>query len=655
MARKSPEIPDEVIKSDFEYSYPKGLDLHPRSDLHRKIVDYVWRMGNDATEVIQGKMDTWRRIDETMTAYIALDSAEKKVKEKDSRRPVSVVVPLSYATREILLTYLMTALLEPPIFKYEAANGEDVQGAALLELLIAQQCSRKKAALSLRTHFSDGLTYGLSPIHPRWTVERGTRGTVRRDPIWSLANPGQIIGYEEKIVPRKQVVYEGVEFDSIDPYMYLPDPNTPIDQPQRGEFVGWVVLDNLMNLLSREKENKREWFNVKYLRAMGGNANLMTTMGMRGGDIRESRENSPFNRAGRGSNMTRPVDIVNMYVKLIPSDWGLGDSDSPEKWMFTVAGDRIVIRCKPLGLWHDQFPVAVCAPDADGHSLTPVSRMEMVDGMQGIVNFMLNSMVANQRKFLHDMWVADPSVVNINDILNPGPGKIMRIRRAFWGRPDAVRNAVHQFPVNDITGANIGNISFMNDIVERAVGAPDALHGVRRKTSERVSATEAGGTERAALSRLEALATTISLQSMHDIAFQLALNTQQLMSEETQVKVIGKSAEVLADIYGTFAPVNPKAIMVDFDVMPLDATMFRRETLQGWMQILDFATRSPDAMAMTGINMRAVFKQIARFQGIKDIRPFLGQPMQMQVVPDERAALMAQQGNAVPLGIEAAA
>jgi len=574
------------------------------------------------------------------------------VKAKDSRRPVSVVVPLSYATREVLVTYLMTALLEHPIFRYEPVDGEDVQGAALLELMIAQQCARKKAALSLRTHFMDGLTYGIGPIHPMWVTEYGTRGNVVKKPIWSLANPGQILGYDEEIVAKRQVVYEGAELQPIDPYMYLPDPNTPVDQPQKGEFVGWVVLDNLMNCLSREKESKGEWFNAKYLRAMGANANLMTSMGMRGGDIREGRSNSPFSRHGGRGTSTRPVDLVNMYVKLIPSEWGLGDSDDPEKWMFTVAGDRIVLRAKPLGLWHDQFPVAVCAPDSDGYSMTPISRMEMVDGMQTIVNFMLNSMVANQRKFLNDMWLVDPSIVNINDIMNPNPGKLIRMRRAGWGR-NMMNDAVKQFPVSDITQQNVPNIGVISDIVERAVGATDVLQGMRRKTSERVSATEAGGTERAALSRLESLATTISLQSMQDMAFQMALNTQQLMSKETQVKVIGRNAEVLADIYGQFAPVSLASIMVDFDVMPLDATMLRRETLQGWMQMFDYATRSPDAMAMIGLNMQAVFKQIARFQGIKDIRPFLSSGVRMQALPDAQVAQMAQAGNIAPVGVAA--
>jgi len=60
MARKPPEIPSDTLKTNFDYEYPDGLNLHPDSDLHRKIVDYVWRMGNDSADVIGSTMPSGR-------------------------------------------------------------------------------------------------------------------------------------------------------------------------------------------------------------------------------------------------------------------------------------------------------------------------------------------------------------------------------------------------------------------------------------------------------------------------------------------------------------------------------------------------------------------------------------------------------------------
>jgi hypothetical protein len=56
---------------------------------------------------------------EVLTAYIRSDEAELALKSRSDRKPVSIVVPQSYAMLEILLTYMVAALLESPIFRYE--------------------------------------------------------------------------------------------------------------------------------------------------------------------------------------------------------------------------------------------------------------------------------------------------------------------------------------------------------------------------------------------------------------------------------------------------------------------------------------------------------------------------------------------------------
>ena len=144
-----------------------------------------------------------------------------------------------------------------------------------------------------------------------------------------------------------------------------------------------------------------------------------------------------------------------MYVKIVPKEWGLKGSkfnkngDYPEIFLFTIANEQIVLRARPLNLNHNKFPIAIAAPDFDGYSITPISRMELIGGLQTTLNWMFNSHITNVRKAINDMLIVDPSLVNMEDLENPAPGKLIRLRRSAWGK--GVQNAVEQLQVNDIT------------------------------------------------------------------------------------------------------------------------------------------------------------------------------------------------------------
>ena len=206
----------------------------------------------------------------------------------------------------------------------------------------------------------------------------------------------------------------------MNPYLYLPDINVPIHDPQAGEYVGWVNPTNYMNLLS-EEETSEDMFNVKYLQ-----------------DIQHKRTSIFIgDRSGRGtksglrssnvgiSGLTSETDVIKMFIKLIPRDYGLSPKEYPEIWYFELAADEIIVKAQKANLSHRKFPISVCAPDFDGYSMAPVSRIEMLNGMQGVLDFMFNSHVANVRKAIHDMIIYDPYQVNSEDLTNPTAGKLI--------------------------------------------------------------------------------------------------------------------------------------------------------------------------------------------------------------------------------------
>jgi len=636
-----------AYSEDAGYKYPKDLDLRPASQEHQRLLKEVYTRALESSREMSKRYDSWRKVDKTLTAYVKLDETEEHIKSVDDRKPVSIVVPYSYATLETILTYFVTAFLENPIFRYEGSGPEDIVGAILLEKVIEQQTIQFKTALNLHTMFRDSLSYGMGVVTPTWDRKWGWKAVVQDQGFMSalfgkFMNTGKVRGREETIL------FEGNRLKNIDPYSYLPDPNVPIHEVQQGEYVGWIEQTNYMKLIELEK-NDSDIFNVKYLKGIGS-----------GGRSQFNKTKSDSGRSERygsnsayGSDMaTNPIDVVWMYWTLIPKDQKLGSSEYPEKWLLGLAADKVLICAKPLSLNHNMYPVAVCAPDFDGYSATPVSRLELMYGMQEALDWLFNSHVSNVRKAINDMLIVDPSLINMADLEDPKPGKLIRMRRSAWGR--GVENAVKQLQVNDITRTHIQDAASIIEYMQRTSAATDSVSGMIRKSGERVTAQESKSTTQNALSRLTKSAKIASLQAMQDIGYMFAVHTQQLMSKDTYVKATGSWADVLKKEYGDKSRLNvtPFDLIVDYDVVVKDGSTAVGGDTEGWIEIFRIMVQQPQMYQ--NFDMVRIFKHIARIMGAKDINEFILEqgpvpPVSMSVSSTENIDKGVQQGNIVPI------
>jgi len=634
---------------DFNYKYPNGLNLRPDSELHKKLLSRLMRLANASHRAIKSRHKAWNDIDKTMTVYIPVSDAEKLVKKKDPNKPISIVVPHSYAVLETILAYLTKAFLSDIIFSYDGMAPEDTVPAKLLEIAVNQQVKRFKSELALHTAFRDGLMYGLHASTVVWEEKWGKKARVKSTQNFTTLGSPQ--GVTRQKVNERALLYEGNRIINIDPYRYLPDPMVGIQNVQDGEFCGWIEEIPLNKLLAEELSSDNV-FNVKYLKAEG-NASRTSRFSLDASKRDRDRIKDSFNRPG---SSIRYITAVNMYVNLIPKDWGLPGTDEgnrqgnyPEKWLFTMADDRFIITASPTNLNHNMFPVAINAPDFDGYSISPVSRIEMTHGLQEVLNWEFNSHIANIRKAINDMFVVDPSLINLNDLQNPEPGKLIRLRRSAWGR--GVDGAVKQFNVHDVTSGNINDAGFIMNLMQKTSGAVDSNMGVMRQGGERRSAAEFNGTRSSALSRLEHLARITSLQYLQDVAYFHASHTQQLMSEDIFAKSVGTWPEVLQQEFGAAGTrVSPFDIIADFDVVFKDGTMIDsdKSALQFWSQSFQAMATNP-ALVQT-FDMVRIFKHMARISGAKNVNDFILQNRVNPALMDSgKAQDQASKGNIVPI------
>jgi len=632
---------DWGTKQSFDYEYPEGLNLKPGSPLHEKIKDEILRRANASARIMTARHKTWNSIDHTLTAYIAPDDKELAVQDADYRKPVSIVFPYSYTVLETLLAYFTAAFIQDPIFRYEGVGPSDVVGAILLEKVIALQCIKNKVGLNLHTMARDAFAYGFGVTTPTWVTEMGTVSTFQDQPGF--------LGFGTKKVKVRQegIVFEGNALENIDPYLYLPDANVPIHAPQDGEYVGWVLPTNYMNLLSNE-QGSDEVFNVRYLHALTNRRTCIFPSDNSGRGTKSTL--SP--RDNLTSDVSTGVDVIKMFIKLIPKDWKLGESEYPEIWYFELGADEVVIVCKPANLSHRKFPVSVIAPDYDGYSMAPISRIEILNGMQGVLDFMFNSHVANVRKAIHDMIIYDPYQVNSNDLKNPSEGKLIRLRRPAWGR--GVKDVAAQLNISDVTRGNVADSTWIVQWMDRISGADASMQGsLRQGGPERLTSAEFQGTMGGGINRLERIAKVVGLQGMQDIGTFFGHHNKELMETDAYIKLAGDWQEVLIAEFGQpnrgRIPVTPDMLDINYDVIVRDGSVPGGNFSQSWIQLFQILGGNPELAQ--NFDVVRIFMHIARNLGAKNVNDFVrrGGNINPQSMPNQQVSQQVQRGNLIPL------
>jgi hypothetical protein len=628
-----------VPKETLEYDYPDGLDLTPGSKLHNKIVTLVMDRAYQSWNHISTRFEQWEKLDESLTTYIEVKDSEKEVQDVDPSKPVSIVYPYSYAILDTLMSYMVAAFFQDPVFRYLRADEGSTIAAIMLEKVVQQHVEHFKHILALHTMLRDAFVYGFGAVAVSWKQEHGL---MPKRKIFTRFDQ-----FIQKFVPSKverefeeTVLFEGNYLINIDPYMCLPDPNTPIHNVHDMEFFGWLEQSNLNKMLSEEK-NDEELFNVRYLKQKQS----FRSSFLNAGDKRDKKTG----RSGRADSVvTSPVDKISMYCDIIPKEIGLGDSEYPEIWYFQVAADSIVVKTQPLGLAHGRIPVAIAAPDYDGYAKSPVSRIEMLYGMQHTLDWLFNTHIANVRKAINDMLIYDPYLLNSKDLKDPGPGKLVRTRRPAWGR--GVENSIMQLRVTDVTQQHVADSSLLMQHMERIGGADSSAMGaVRQRGPERLTSSEFEGTETGKYSRLERIARIIGTQAFSDLGYIMASHTQQFMSKSTYFSIYGPHQEQLMKDYGKHIKndmirVSPYDLLIPYNVVTRDGTVPGGNFSKAWIQLFDRIAQTPELYQK--FDIVRIFEHIARNLGAKNVQDF--HRMDVSVVPDQQAQQMAQSGQVVP-------
>jgi hypothetical protein len=631
---------------------PLELRLRYGSDLHNKILTKLNHRLNISQKKIEERYDAWDEVDEHCRLFVDLSRYAKKgdksldTSKREQPAQRSIVVPFSYAVLDVFLTQLLGLFgSRDPMVQVQGRGPEDIQKAKIVEAVLAYDLQEMQALSVLHSFCQDAIKYGLGVIYDVWDERPG----------WIYGQyPEGIGGMVMKAIGMKPqpvfgVLSEFCRWINVDPFLFWPDPRFPLSQLQDAEFCGHRTHRGYHWLLERKQKpdgSGGPYFNLESLNEIQGERSNEDSR------ARSRAMTSEFISAKSSDDKDRGVFALDhMQVKLIPSDWDLGDGEDPEIWWFTWAEKSLIIRVHKSEYEHGQFTYAVGEANPDPHTLFNPGKIEDADGIQRWLDWIINANMESVRKELNDAGVVNDDLLEIQDVLNPNAGRWIRLtpkgKQHVAGGGAIEGQAILRFPPMDRGSVNMGLVGSLFDQGQRMFGLADPIQGM--PTPDKRTLGEIQQITAAATQRLTMIARLMDSSAITPLARRMISNRLQFTSQPMWYRIPGSLS----------ADMGPGPIMVDgkdaiagnYDYVPATAMLPSdpARNAQVWIQLLEAIGKypmllqpGPDGKAL---NFSAIFKEAVSALGIRNLEQF-----KVQVIPDQAAMAGAQAGNLVPAG-----
>lgn len=604
------------------------------SKLHEKIIsNFKTRLRMAKDEKRKKRVEAWERAENTFTAYMPeTELMSQRQAKKDGGTPeyTTIRVPYSYAMLLTSHTYYTSIFLSrDPIFQMQGRHGESQTAESTVEALLAYQIQAGGNLAPLFIWLMDVGKYGQGILGHYWENERFTLQEYQSVPRTFLGTP--IPGTsEKKLISREIEGYQGNRLYNVRPQDFMHDPAVPLTRFQEGEFC--IVYDRVTWVKIATKAADGQYYNIETLKTGPGSMNR----DLEGSGQDANLPGQDIAIYSNDRNTPSSKDIYEFHWTLIPSELGLGSSERPEKWVFTIGDENIVLSAQPLGELHNKYPFDALVFEVEGYNVYNRSMLEVLEPLNQTMEWLFNSHFYNVRAALNNMFAVDGSRVNVRDFEEPGPGKLLRLKPAGYGQD--VRTMMAQFQVQDVTRGNLADSEIVAELAQRLTGVSDNIMG-SVNSGGRKTATEVRSSTTFGINRLKTNCEWFSATGFAPLAAKLLASTQQHLSSERKYRVVGDQAQ-----WGEqYLQASPESIAGFYDFVPVDGTMpvdrFAQANL--WQQMLGNMARVPGALQQ--YDLMKIFAFVGQLGGIKNMGRF-----RIQVVPDGQMQQQAQAGNVVP-------
>ena len=623
--------------------------LKPESELHKKVLQRLLDRLESSERAMSRFYPRWRAAEIRAQAYVNLEDYEKILKAANEAgeppKITSIVIPYTFATLGVINTYLLhTFAGRKPYFQVGAAKKESIESAQMMEIVLQYQADYTRMVRRLMQYFYDGPLYGVAIGKTDWEESWKYRTSMQPAPFSAVAPEPS----EEMVPTRKpRKVFEGTSVTNINPFHFFPDPRVPMSEVNRlGEFVFWRSFIGRHTLLKAQNNGKLMYVDeIKDMMApafsdSSGGESERSRMSMGVPDPGSSRLDDVV------GNLKNYMQVDQGTVEIIPEEWGLGDGDVPEKWIFSIGNKQQIIQAESFDFDHDMHPVFVTEPYSMGYGFGQAGIVDYIGPLQDAMSWYWNSHVYNTRYALNNRTVYNPFYIDRVELDKNEPGQNIAMSEAAAASGILPSQAVYQLPVVDVTSRHMDDMQMLMRIADTMTAVNDNLRGVQQ-AGGRKTATESRISVDAAASRLAALCTLYSAQGIIDLTEQMSLNSQQFMSQEMYINIVGMEGlktPLIPGVQDGGLTVSPGSIVGDFHYPIHDATspLDKVAMIDVWQKIFEVVSSDPQLGQM--YNRAAILEYMAGLSGAKNLDRF-----KLQIGPDQMLQQQAQAGNMVPL------
>lgn len=611
--------------------------LRPTTKLHDDTLEYLKKRLRASERRMSSMYNRWRVNEKKIQAFITYQNFEQILKDLNNAgeppRPVSIVIPYSYATINSITTFFTHVFTgRRPIFSVGSYKEETVQNARTMETVLQFQADATRLVKHLIQAFTDASVYGLMVLRSDWLEQVEMR--TQREEVQEFSMLGPQVGTrtEKNRVPT--TIYKGNVVHVQSPRMFFPDPNVKMTEVNKnGEYVFWRVFKGRHLLLKMQQMGQVMWVDQVPNALPSGAQDTIGDFGgleqMTGGHSLTGQDSLPMDEVGNKMQLDQGT------IEIIPRELGIGESTRVEKWMFTIANKKQIIQAELYESDHGMHPVAVAEPYGIGHDFGNLGMADYLGPIQDLMGWFFNSHMDNVRRIVNDMIVVDPMMIEMQDLKKPGPGGVIRLKPTALGQD--VKNAIFQLPIQDVTKGHVGDFDTLFKIGQVLSAVNENVLGGQSEGG-RKTATEVRASNQFGQSRLAGVSKNISATAIVDLSEQMSVNTQQFLDDEFLLMVTG------ADGQKHPIRVSPQTIHGNFHYPIADGTLpvDKLALFDVWKEI--FLAVTQNQLLSQFYDIRKIFEEVAEMGGARNI-----ESMRIGMGSDQQIQQGVQSGNLIPL------
>lgn len=609
--------------------------------MHGKVLSALRQRKQMSFDRLSNRRAKWSEMEDEAQAYIQptkKDSIRENARKSGIPQYTTIKVPYSYGMLMSWHTYMTSVFLaRNPVHQFDGRYGETADACRAMEAIMDHSVQAGDHMVPYYIWLMDMGKYGLGILGSYWAEESSYISNTR---LVEEKYFGLVTGRQKKVREVKRVPgFTGIRVYNVRPQDWFPDPRVSLARFQEGEFCGRYTEVGWNTIIKRQAQGK--YFNVDELKKTKLNRGKPGTYDP--GSPRIELPNTldmGYTTESASSDDKKDskalVGLLEMTVEIVPRDWGIGISTYPEKWVFSLGNDAVVIGCEPLGELHQKFPFDIMEYEIEGYALGKRSMLEITEKLNDTMTFLFDSHMLNVRRSMNDQLVVDPSRLVMKDFTDPGAGKLVRVKPLAYGQD--TRLAWSQITVQDITRSNMADAEMVAGLMQRITGIVDPVQGMLNSGGRR-TATEVRTSSTMGINRLKTNAEYASALGFTPFATKSVSMLQNHHNEEREFRIAGALTGKMRKV-----TVTPEMIAGQYNYVPIDGTMPMDRMAQSmlWKELFMLFKQIPQLAQ--GYDIYGILDMIAWLSGVKNMEQY-----RLDVVSNENIQNEVQAGNLVPM------